>query len=366
MQAQDPLAVIDPALIKQAVVALKNGDLVAIPTETVYGLAADASNPTAVKKIFTAKGRPADHPLIVHVAAPSANDDSAAQEAAWFNLLTPWVRDLSEDAMRLILAFWPGPLTLVFKKDKHVLSEVTGGQDTVAIRSPSHPIAQALLRELGGGLAAPSANRFGKVSPTRAADVRSEFDDLPALLVLDGGDCEVGIESTIVDMTSNPPVLLRPGAITPNQIQSRTGITVVGLDQRSNSGEDGVRPRVSGSLKAHYAPNTPMRMYAPGGLHDCLAEYPDIKSRVAVVMWESERAIGGQSNHMEWHEIAVPLSSEAFASGLYRLLRDLDDQAWDLILIPEPPTGQEWDGVRDRLQRACFGSGPSESNHVKS
>lgn len=354
-------------MLKQAVAALKNGALVAIPTETVYGLAADARNPYAVQSIFAAKGRPSDHPLIVHIAAPLANHDVASQEAAWFDLITPWVRDLSEDAMRLVLAFWPGPLTLVFKKDKHVLGAVTGDQDTVAIRSPNHSIAQALLREFGGGLAAPSANRFGRVSPTRAADVRSEFDDLPELLVLDGGDCQVGIESTIVDMTCSPPKLLRPGAITPDQIQNRTGVTVVGQDQLAHSSADEAIPRVSGSLKAHYAPNTPMRMYALGALQDCLAEYPDTKSRVAVVMWESEQAISfGQSTHLELHTVTAPLSSALFASGLYRLLRDLDDQAWDLILMPEPPKGQEWDGVRDRLQRACFGSGPSESNHIKS
>jgi L-threonylcarbamoyladenylate synthase len=352
--------------VEQAVRRLQQGGLVAIPTETVYGLAADASNEQAVRSIFSAKGRPADHPLIVHVAAPSIADASLANRSdTWFQLIAPWVRDLPEEAMRLVEAFWPGPLTLVLKKDKHVLSAVTGGQDTIALRSPDHPVAQALLQAFGGGLAAPSANRFGKVSPTRAADVSAEFGDQADLLILDGGDCIVGIESTIVDLSSGAPVLLRPGAITPEQIEQQTGVRVLQAGARADS--DKVTPRVSGSLKAHYAPNTPLRLYAAGAALDCISQYPDTKSHVALVVWESEQMRDPQvlgASHIQ--QVTIPEQSGLFASRLYRLLRDLDDHSWDLIVMPEPPMGQEWDGVRDRLQRACFGSGPPVNNHVSS
>ncbi len=350
------------AVINEAVQTLRDGGLVAFPTETVYGLGADAKNPEAIKKIFTAKGRPSNHPLIVHLAAPDKFDQT---QVDWVALLAPWVRDLSEEALKLINAFWPGPLTLVFKKDKGVLNELTGGQDTVAIRAPSHPIAQELLRKFKSGVVAPSANRFGKVSPTSAADVRNEFEGMLDLMVLDGGDCEVGIESTIIDLSSgDKAVLLRPGAITPSEIFAKTGVKVYQPGQLKDNDATGDLPRVSGSLKAHYAPTTPLRLYAPGRVLDALTEYPDIKSRVAVAVWDSESSLsedGHPSAHFE--EVEVPSDSGAFASRLYRSLRDLDQQGWDLILFPEPPAGEEWDGVRDRLQRACFGSGPSSSSH---
>jgi L-threonylcarbamoyladenylate synthase len=366
----DPQSAISAAelqhAVEQAVQRLQQGGLVAIPTETVYGLAADASNEQAVEKIFSAKGRPANHPLIVHLAAPSMTEASSANQSdAWFKLIAPWVRDLPEEAMRLVEAFWPGPLTLVLKKDKHVLSAVTGGQDTIALRSPDHPVAQALLQAFGGGLAAPSANRFGKVSPTRAADVSTEFSDQADLLILDGGDCTVGIESTIVDLSSGAPVLLRPGAITPEQIAQKTGVHVLQAGARGDA--DTNTPRVSGSLKAHYAPNTPLRLYAAGAALDCIAQYPDTKSHVALIVWESEQIRDPQvlgASHIQ--QVPIPEQSGLFANRLYRLLRDLDDRSWDLIVMPEPPIGQEWDGVRDRLQRACFGSGPPVNNHVSS
>ena len=353
------------AVINEAVQTLRDGGLVAIPTETVYGLAADAKNPEAIKKIFTAKGRPSNHPLIVHLAAPDKFDQA---QVDWVPILAPWVRDLSEEALKLINAFWPGPLTLVFKKDKSVLAELTGGQDTVAIRAPSHPVAQELLRKFKGGVAAPSANRFGKVSPTSAADVRSEFEGMLDLMILDGGDCEVGIESTIIDMSSgDKAVLLRPGAITPSEILSKTGVKVYQPGEITSDELSEDLPKVSGSLKAHYAPTTPLRLYASGRVLDALSEFPDIKSRVAVAVWDSESSLshdGHPSAHFE--EIEIPSDSVTFASRLYRSLRDLDQQGWDLILFPEPPAGEEWDGVRDRLQRACFGSGPSSNNHVSS
>lgn len=350
-------------VINEATQALREGRLVAFPTETVYGLGADASNPSAVQKVFTIKGRPSNHPLIVHVAAP---EQLGHGQIDWVPVLAPWARDIPEDALKLINAFWPGPLTLVFKKDKHVLNEITGGQDTVAIRSPAHPIAQKLLRQFQGGVVAPSANRFGKVSPTSAADVRSEFEGDTELLVIDGGDCEVGIESTIVDVSSGDcAVLLRPGAITPKEILANTGVRVYGSGEVvDTNAHSQTLPRVSGSLKAHYAPTTPLRLYAPGRVLDALTEFPDTKSRVAVAVWDSESSLGDDGHpSAQFEEVEVPSDSTAFASRLYRTLRDLDEQGWDLILFPEPPAGEEWDGVRDRLQRACFGSGPSPSSH---
>jgi len=353
------------AVINEAVQTLRDGGLVAFPTETVYGLGADAKNAEAIQKIFSAKGRPSNHPLIVHLAAPDKFDQA---QVDWLPLLTPWVRDLSEDALKLMNTFWPGPLTLVFKKDKSVLIELTGGQDTVAIRAPAHPIAQELLRKFKGGVVAPSANRFGKVSPTSAADVRNEFEGMLDLMVLDGGDCEVGIESTIIDLSSgDSAILLRPGVITPKEILAKTGITVYQLDEAKDQNLIPALPRVSGSMRAHYAPTTPLRLYAPGRVLDALSEFPDIKSRVAVAVWDSESSLG-EDGHPSVHfeEVEVPSNSTTFASRLYRSLRDLDQQGWDLILFPEPPAGEEWDGVRDRLQRACFGSGPSSSSHASS
>jgi L-threonylcarbamoyladenylate synthase len=348
------------AVIHEAVQTLRNGGLVAFPTETVYGLGADARNPEAIKKIFTMKGRPSNHPLIVHLAAPDKFDQT---QVDWVPVLAPWVRDLSENALKLMNTFWPGPLTLVFKKDKSVLSDLTGGQDTVAIRAPAHPVAQELLRKFKGGVVAPSANRFGKVSPTSAADVRSEFEGELGLMVLDGGDCEVGIESTIIDLSSGDhAVLLRPGLITPKAIFAKTGIKVYQVGEALKD-LDGL-PRVSGSLKAHYAPTTPLRLYAPGRVLDALSEFPDTKSRVAVAVWDSESSLVLEDHpSIDVEEIIVSSDAATFASRLYRTLRDLDQQGWDLILFPEPPAGEEWDGVRDRLQRACFGSGPPSNNH---
>lgn len=348
------------AVINEAVQTLHDGGLVAFPTETVYGLGADARNAQAIEKVFTTKGRPSHHPLIVHVAAPDVFDQATVD---WVAVVAPWARDISEDAVKLMNAFWPGPLTLIFKKDKSVLGEITGGQDTVAIRAPAHPIAQELIRKLKSGIVGPSANRFGKVSPTSAADVRSEFEGELGLMILDGGDCQVGIESTIIDLSSGDhPVLLRPGIITPQEIASKTGITVHLPGQKM---EMSVLPRVSGSLKAHYAPTTPLRLYSPGRVLDALSEFPDTKTRVAVAVWDSESALSEDGHpSVQFHEVEVPSNSAAFASRLYRTLRDLDEQGWDLILFPEPPAGQEWDGVRDRLQRACFGSGPSSSSHA--
>jgi L-threonylcarbamoyladenylate synthase len=309
-----------------------------------------------VAKIFEAKGRPANHPLIVHVAS--------AQGVQRFASHVP------DFAQKLIDAFWPGPLTLILPRRPEVAAVAAGGQNSVGLRCPSHPVAHAVLETAEAlgvlGLAAPSANLFGRVSPTTAAHVASEFGD--ELLIIDGGACDVGIESTIIDLSSgDKPILLRPGTITPSEILAKTGIQVYQPGEIKQTEEEASLPRVSGSLRAHYAPTTPLRLYAPGRVLDALSEFPDIKSRVAVAVWDSESSLVLEGHpSIDVEEVIVSSDSTAFASRLYRSLRDLDQQAWDLILFPEPPVGEEWDGVRDRLQRACFGSGPSSSSHASS
>ncbi len=231
--------------IEDAAARLDAGELVAFPTETVYGLGADAQNPAAVARIYAAKGRPANHPVIVHLA-PGSDPGY-------------WVEALPADAKKLIDAFWPGPLTLILKRATHIPDAVSGGQDSVGLRCPSHPVAQALLRAFDarrgghGGVAAPSANRFGHVSPTTAQHVRDEFGD--AVHVLDGGPSDVGIESTILDLSRGFPALLRPGHVSPRQIAD-----VLGVAPRLPDGSDATAPRASGTLKAHYAPRTPLAL----------------------------------------------------------------------------------------------------------
>ena len=367
-------------MIAEAVRRLKNGDLVAFPTETVYGLGADATNNLAIQKIYAAKGRPSHHPLIVHLAAPMealADPKTPPDELAdaWLQIVSPWVRDLPPAAIQLMLAFWPGPLTLVLKKDKHVLDTITGGQSTVAIRSPNHPLAQKLLTSFGGALVGPSANRFGKVSPTRAADVYAEFGNESDILVLDGGDCEFGIESTIIDLTAGDSIrLLRPGMITPSSIYATTGLQ---MDVINSSKQATEVPRVSGSFKAHYAPNTPLQLYQSDNLKASLhkietqiAKQNHVrKLRIGVGIWgpttgSPTMPLNFALSKMQLEIVTLPSEHLGFANSLYRTLRDLDLQQYDIILLPEPPTGEVWDGVRDRLQRAAFGSGPSSANQV--
>jgi L-threonylcarbamoyladenylate synthase len=351
----------------RAVNELRSGKLVAIPTETVYGLGADASNPLAIQRVYELKGRPTDHPLIVHVQAPL--DDSQDKARDWLDILSPWVRHIPESAFTLFEHFWPGPLTLVFQKSRMVLKDVTGGQETIAIRSPSHPLAQELLRVFAGGIAAPSANRFGKISPSSAAHVRSEFKHHPDLMILDGGDCQFGIESTILDVSGNgQPCLLRPGSISPKQIKEETGI-----DVSIEPIKDQKMPRVSGSLMAHYAPNTPLHLYKTADLSAYLLTLKQAKvldQATAFVAWEDISSqdqvlfneLTKYNKQSKW--ILVPKEPIAFAHGLYRLLRLLDQSQYQQIYIPSPPNTEEWDAIQDRLQRASFGSGPSSSSQA--
>ncbi len=323
-----------PANIAHAAAVLRAGGLVALPTETVYGLAADATNPNATAKIFAAKGRPADHPLIVHLA------DSGA--------LADWARDIPPEAFALARAFWPGPLTLILKKKATVLDAITGGQDTVGLRIPGHPVALALLRAFGGGLAAPSANRFGRISPTHAQHVADELGD--ALdTILDGGACDIGIESTILDLSREPPAILRPGAIGADAIAAVIGRRPLLLSCE----QDPARPRVAGSLTAHYAPRTPLRLVPVTALADTLrAAGP----KTAVIARRKPLALA----HANW--IAAPDDAASFAHDLYANLRALDACGADTILVEALPDDAVWDAVRDRLARAAAGSGEDEAN----
>jgi L-threonylcarbamoyladenylate synthase len=354
-----------PDLIDEAVKALREGHLVAIPTETVYGLAADASNRNAINQIFSTKGRPAGHPLIVHIAKPSqALDKSNSQslDEAWREILLPWARDVSPATLALAQAFWPGPLTLILPKSKDVLTEITGGQDTVGIRCPDHVITQTLLEKFDGGLAAPSANRFGRISPTTAQHVRDEFSD-ESLLILDGGPCEVGIESTIVDLSrwdTHGPVILRPGAITQVMIHQALHNQDIDLPQGVEKLSIKDAPRVSGSLSAHYAPRTKMISYGQGELNQSLEILDSPVGKIKNLAWVhfSDNLVDiPSSEKSKITEIIIAHNPEALAKQLYSLLRELDQSNYDLIVFQSIPTDESWEAVRDRLSRAEVGSG---------
>lgn len=322
--------------------ALQAGDLVGIPTETVYGLAADAGNDAAVAKVFAAKGRPSEHPLIVHVDDTGQGADGAAVFA----------QRIPAAAQALMHTFWPGPLTLILPRRMAVGRAAAGGQDSIGLRCPSHPVAQALLhacRQLGVmGLAAPSANQFGRVSPTTAAHVQGEFG--PDLLVLDGGACDVGIESTIVDCTRREPVLLRPGAITLGQLEQACRQRV---RLAQDAADDAPAPRASGTLLAHYAPKARVRLMAAAALQTALDMLGgDVKPTAAgpVIATYTRSVVRTRSSGVLSRR--MPDDAASTARQLFAVLRDFDDQGVKLIWIEEPPNDAAWDGVRDRLQRA--------------
>jgi len=327
---------IDAAAIAAAAAILEQGYLVALPTETVYGLGADAENPLAVARIYEAKGRPSDHPVIVHVA-PGAD-------------LSYWAAEIPAEAYQLAEAFWPGPLTMILKRAAHIPDAVSGGQDTVGVRCPAHPVAIALLRAFKGGkggVAAPSANQFGNVSPTTAQHVRDEFGDMVGATgliraVLDGGASEVGIESTIVDLSrlaTHGPVLLRPGNI------SADAIAAV-IDQLP-AAPDAAAPRASGTLESHYAPHTPVAMLGSAALAVTLERLHLAGRKVALICYSDFEAEA---------LIRLPAVPDGFAHALYASLRALDHGGADVILVEAPPQDAAWLGVNDRLRRAAHGS----------
>ncbi|HSF22139.1 MAG TPA: L-threonylcarbamoyladenylate synthase [Burkholderiales bacterium] len=319
--------------IEQAVAVLRAGGLVAFPTETVYGLGADASNPAAVRKIFEVKGRPATHPLIVHLA-------DAVQ-------LANWAREVPEHARRLARSFWPGPLTVILKRAPGVSDVVTGGQDTVALRVPSHPLALQLLARFGGGIAAPSAHRHGRVSATTAEHVRREFG-AAVDCVLDGGETEIGIESAIVDLSGVRPVLLRPGWITAAEIESVLGVPLA----PPNAGT----PRAPGTLAAHYAPRTPLWLLEGDLALEFAASLARQGKRAAVLACSSSRP---RLPGIEW--LAAPADAAAYGHALYSNLRRLDAAGCDAIIVETPPQGPEWAAIHDRLSRAAAGSSPPDA-----
>lgn len=319
----------DAAAIEAAAAELAAGRLVAFPTETVYGLGADAASAEAVGAIYRLKGRPPDHPLIVHVTGA----DQARRWAQW-----------SDAAQRLADAFWPGPLTLILERLPGAPAWACGGQPSIGLRSPAHPVARALLQafeRLGGmGVAAPSANRFGRVSPTRAAHV---IDDLgaDAPLVLDGGACEVGLESTIVDLSRGRPVLLRPGGLPAARIEAVLGQPL--------ASPDAAAPRASGTLAAHYAPRTPLELLDAEAIGQRVRA---LAARgVKTVAWSRQRPDRGEAG---WEPAAA--EPDAYARALYDTLRRLDRAGFDRILIERPPETGEWAAAADRLRRAAVGA----------
>lgn len=318
----------DAAAIDRAAAALAAGELVAFPTETVYGLGARADDDRAVERIFACKGRPADHPLIVHVLD--------IEQARRFS------PELGAAARRLIEAFWPGPLTVIVARTVGMADAAAAKQSTIGLRSPAHPVARALLeaaRQRGvAGVAGPSANRFGRISPTRASHVADEFGD--DLLVLDGGDCEVGIESTIVDCSGAVPALLRPGQIPRERIETLIGqpLAAPGLDS----------PRASGTLEAHYAPHARVRLMAAPMLNTALQMLGDSPLKLAVYSRTVALPSGSRLSRR-----AMPDDPDRAAHELFATLRELDDLGLDLIWVEEPPSDSAWDGVRDRLSRAA-------------
>lgn len=309
--------------INQAVKILKSGGLVGLPTETVYGLAADATNAQALRKIFYAKQRPIDHPLIVHLANISQ--------------LSVWTSDVSAMALQLAHAYWPGPMTLILPKANGVSDLITGGQETVGIRIPRHPVAHALLTQFGHGVAAPSANRFGRISPTTADAVREELGDAVDI-ILDGGQSTVGIESTIIDVSCKTPVILRPGMISVADIEAVLQCPVAAKKDDA--------PRVSGSLASHYAPITPTSLIQ----RDHFQKLTEIR-RSSVLLVREPVLI----HHPFIEVVMMPNHPNAFAHDIYQTLRDLDKRHFEQIFIEAVPTSVEWDAVRDRLKRACGG-----------
>jgi len=304
--------------IRKAAEILRAGGLVAFPTETVYGLGADASNARAVARLYATKRRPADHPVIVHFGSGGS--------------AFAWAREIPRAARQLAERFWPGPLTLILKRSALAKDFITGGQDTVGLRVPSHPVARGLLEMFQGGIAAPSANRFGLVSPTTAAHVREDLGD-DVDLVLEGGPSEVGIESTIVDLSTGSALLLRPGAISRGDLEELLNVKDAGLSS----------PRHSGGLERHYAPRTPARLVST---HDLDKEIEKLKQRVAVL------AFSRPDERVDYW-LRMPRNPEGYARRLYAALRELDTAGCETILVEAPPEAPEWAAVRDRLQKAC-------------
>ena len=308
----------DATVISSASAALKAGHLIAIPTETVYGLGADATNQSAVKRIYEVKGRPEDHPLIVHIASLDQMDQ--------------WAIDIPEFAIKLARDFWPGPMTLVLRRSAKAKDFITAGQETVALRVPAHPIALALLKEFNEGIAAPSANRFGLVSPTTAEAVEEELGKYlsPEDLILDGGQCLVGVESTIIDCTKATPFILRPGAVSAAMIEESTGLIALASNDKNI--------RVSGSLDSHYSPQAKVVLDAIAEPGDGLIAPDQIPTPDGVI------------------RLASPSSIEGYARDLYAALRLADTKNLEVVVVLQPGGDGLAEAIRDRLARSAYGN----------
>ncbi len=318
-----------PQNITEALRILKAGGLVAFPTETVYGLGADAANPQAVSKIFATKGRPANHPLIVHIGH--------------VDQLEQWAESIPDNAYQLIDSFWPGPLAIILKKQPWVSDVVTGGQDTIAIRMPGNPVALDLLTQFNGGIAAPSANRFNHISPTLASHVQSEFGD-SVEMIIDGGPCQVGLESTIIDVSSNNIKMLRPGHIQQQQIEHVLHNTV-------NQGTTDSTRRAPGMLELHYAPETPAALCPTIILDQYIEQYINAGKKMGVLVRHAQL-----DSHPNLHSIIMPEDPVKFGHDMYACLRQLDELQLDLILIEQLPDEPKWVAVNDRLLKATAGN----------
>jgi L-threonylcarbamoyladenylate synthase len=316
----------DEAGIARAAELLRAGEVVAFPTETVYGLGADAGNADAVARIYALKGRPSAHPVIVHLAAAGRLDE--------------WAVDVPEGARKLAHAFWPGPLTLVLKRAPQVPDAVTGGQDTVGLRVPSHPVAQALLAAFGGGVAAPSANKFGRVSPTLAEHVFADFA-LAVPLILDGGATNVGIESTIVDLSGGGPRLLRPGGTPAAAIEELLGAPLAAADAAA--------PRAPGTLPSHYAPKAHVKLVKRVEMLETLSSHKGRRLGVLALEVKVPRLNPALQR-------VVPAIATQYAHDLYAAMRALDAQNVDVILVETPPASPAWAAIHDRLARAARGA----------
>jgi L-threonylcarbamoyladenylate synthase len=304
-------------MIEKAVALLKAGKLIGLPTETVYGLAADAKNDEAIKKIFSVKGRPTDHPLIVHIGS--------------FEEINDWAETISPEAHILMQEFWPGPLTLILKKQAHVSNLVTANQDSVGLRMPNHPMAQALLQAFGGGVAAPSANQFGHISPTCAEDVFEELQD-KVDLILPGGAANIGIESTIVDARTTPVKILRPGAITKAMLEEALQQEVITNNKTTL--------KVSGNLASHYAPRTPLILMSKTEIENTNLN--------AIFLIYSKITLPENSKIIQLSQ-----DPKSYAHDLYKSLRQADHAMASKIIVEQPPTEDAWEAINERLAKAA-------------
>ncbi len=319
-------------IITNAVKALEQGKLIVFPTETVYGLGADASNSQAVQKIFETKKRPTNHPLIVHIGH---------QEE-----MTYWGQDLSPLAHKLAELFWPGPLTLIVKKQSHVLDAVTGGQSTVGLRVPSHPIALELLNAFQGGIAAPSANLYGYISPTRAKHVKKDLGNAVEM-ILNGGNCAIGIESTIIDVTGELPVIRRLGSLTE---KIRHYFKQTGIIEYQTSCEEISQTRVPGQVLNHYAPKAPLYLLSQNDIQEIALHFSENSQKKCFIL--SFNAPNHNYSHKNITYINMPLDSEHYAACLYHTLREIDEKKPDVILVEKIPEEKNWEAIAERLEKA--------------